>query len=251
MKKTLIIGIATLIFFGCSRTKKEYYKTGELKAEFSKDDKGLKQGEIIRYYKGGEIEFKTYYLNDTFNGKYEEYYTNGEPKIQTMLIMGVQNGEFLEYFPSGKIKQKSYYTNGKENGLFTYYYENGKIESAINMKNGFTQYYTKYDSLGNVIEKKHSMYLEILNSLNKKDSIKIRERIPGFVSTNMNPMFALIEKYGTIKEGDVPKMKYNTLDSAYYITFPPQKDTGRYVIKTFFRADRKYRNDLDTVITIK
>lgn len=97
------------------------------------------------------------------------------------------------------------------------------------------------------------MYLEILSSINKGDSIRIRQRIPGFVANSMNPIYAIIEKYGTIKTGDIPKMKLNPVDSMYYITFPPQKDTGRYVIRTFFHAvyKLKYPHKKDTMIIIR
>lgn len=251
MRYTIIYSLVIFVFFSCKQTTKKYYTTGELESEFYKDDKGLKQGDVITYYRNGVIASKGYCLNDTFNGKYEEYHPNGQLKIQTMIIKGVQDGELLEYFENGQLKQSSNYSNGKENGLFTYYYSNGKKESEITMKDGYTLFFTTFDSLGNVKEKKHSMYIEILSALNKKDSVKIKEIIPGFVATDSNPMFALIEKYGTIKTGDVPKMKFNSIDSSYYITFPPQKDTGRYVIKTFFRAESKYHNEADTIITIK
>lgn len=240
-----------LLCVGCNNATKKYYDSGELESEFYKDDKGLKQGDVITYYRNGSIASKGYCLNDTFNGKYEEYYPSGQLKIQTMIIKGIQEGELLEYYDNGNLKQRSYYSNGIENGSSSFFYSNGKISLEAMMKNGTTLYYTKYDSVGNQLEKKHSMYIEILSSLNKKDSIKIREFIPGFTATDRNPMFALIEKYGTIKTGDIPKMKFNPVDSAYYITFSPQKDTGRYVIKTFFRAENKYHNEADTIIIIK
>lgn len=247
----IFYSVITLIFISCNRTTKKHYKSGELESEFYIDDKGLKQGDVITYYRNGIIASKGYCLNDTFNGKYEEYYDNGQLKIQTMIIKGMQEGEFLEYFENGILKQKSNYINGKENGLFTYYYSNGKKESEITMKDGYTLFYTLFDSLGNVKEKKYSMYLEILSPLLKGDSIKIKERVPGFLSNDMNPIFAMIEKYGVVKTGDVPKMKFNPIDSSYYITLPPQIDTGKYVIKTFFRAERKYMNENDTIIIIK
>lgn len=251
MKKGLIFSLIIIFCISCSRTKKEYYQSGELKSEYYKDDNNLKQGEVLKYYKNGIIKSIGYCTNDTFNGIYKEYYSNSQLKIQTMFFKGLQNGEFLEYFDNGQIKQKSNYIDGKENGLFIYYYSNGKPESIINMKNGYTLHYTSYDSLGNIVDKKHSMYIEILSPLNKKDSIKIKERVPGFIASNTTPMFAVIEKYGTIREGEVPKMQFNPIDSAYYITFPPQKDTGKYVIKTFFRLENKYQNENDTIITLK
>lgn len=253
MKKILIIGIAIILTTSCGRTKKEYYRSGELKAEFQKDKKGLKQNELIRYYKNGQIESKEYYLNDTLNGTFENFYLNGNLKTKAMFIMGLQEGELVEYYLNSNIKQRANYLHGLSNGLNEFFHENGKISTIAILKNDTTEYFISFDSLGNMTEKRHSMYLEILSSLNRNDSVKIRQRVPGFIADNMNPIYALIEKYGTIKEGDVPKMKLNPLDSMYYITFPPQKDTGKYVIKTFFHAlpKFKFKHENDTVITIK
>jgi antitoxin component YwqK of YwqJK toxin-antitoxin module len=253
MRYIILLSLILLAFSGCKRTLKRYYSSGELEAEFYKDDKGLRQGDVITYYRNGNITTKGYCLNDTFVGEYMEYYADGQLKIHTTFLKGVQNGELLEYFEDGKIRQEANYVNGKSEGVNIFYYHNGKISTMAMLREGITQYYTTYDSLGNETEKKHSMYLEILSPLNKADSIIIRERIPGFVADNMNPMYAVIEKYGTIKEGDVPKMRLNPADSMYYITFPPQKDTGRYVIKTFFHAvyKLKYFHENDTIITIR
>jgi hypothetical protein len=253
MKHIIITSFIILLFGSCHRNTRNYYKSGELKEEFYKDSKGLKQGEAIRYYTSGSIEIKSNYVNDTLDGAFEEYYPNGQLKIRTAFIRGVQNGELVEYFDDGKIKQEANYVNGKSEGINTFYYHNGKISTRAILKESVTQYYTSYDSLGLIKDVRHSMYLEILSPLNKGDSIKIRERIPGFVSDNKNPMYALIEKYGTIKTGDVPKMKFNPVDSMYYITFSPQKDTGKYVIKTFFHAEYKlkYLHKNDTIIIIR
>jgi hypothetical protein len=238
IKKSIVI--ITSIFISCSREsmKTDYYPNGNVRSEVATVN-NLKQGEELGYFETGEVAWIRWYRNDTLEGPAIHYYTNGKPDVEGFFKKGKQSGLVKLYYQSGRLKVMENYTNGIPNGLRESYYLNGKVKMSGYSRSGQPEYYTEFDSLGNIIDKKHHIYFHILNELNTEDSIKIMVGIPGFIATPDKKMSkgwvsTSIQKYGLISEGTMPQMKYNKIDSCYYHVFPPVGETGSYLINIVF-----------------
>lgn len=249
--KTLI-AIIPILIYSCSNNQSTVvkYSNGKIKTESSVNEQNHKEGQSNHYSENGNIIWKTYYVNDTLEGPSIEYFPNGKIRLIANFNRGEQNGVLLEYFENGKLKQRSQYKMGFEDGFCQFFYQNGQLKLNAIKKRNFTQYFTEYDSLGNIMDKKHLMKIQILSPLTLNDSIKIKEKVPGFISKNDNSLFILIGKNNKALEGAYSKMKFNSNDSCYYFTIPPQKEKGEYRIETTFFSNNKYRNQKDTVIII-
>lgn len=253
MKKSIY-----LVFFFClllsacnNNLKKEYFNDGSLKKEYYCDENELKYGIVTEYYNDGRVKWQSYYFNDTLNGAYKEYHPNGRLSKITNLKNGLQDGRIITYSMNGKLLQNTQYKLGQREGLGLFFYQNGHKRITALAKNGLTQYKIEYDSItDNIIKEKHLIEISFLNELIKTDSIKIKANVMGFYNPETS-VFALIEKYGFIKEGDVPKMIFNIKDSCYYYTLPPQKEAGKYKIQISLLVNHKFEQKMDTVIMIR
>jgi hypothetical protein len=251
MNNKVIITLLIFLSFSCAKKViEEHYETGELSYKCDIDESGKKNGQGIKYYQNGQKIWECSYVNDKEEGFYIEYYINGQKKKEAKFKGGLQNGNYAEYLEDGKIKFSGQYINGKKEGEFLYYNTNGALDTKAMFKNDISIYYATYDSLGKIKDKKHRIALNLLSQLNTNDSIKIGLIAYGFISNPSTPLFISMERYGTIKEGEMPKMEFNKKDSSHYYTFPPQKEPGKYVIKTLFYSGNKFANHLDTIITI-
>lgn len=96
---------------------KDFYISGELRQEgyflhidslndnFSRFD-----GEIITYYKNGQILEKKYYSNGVLNGMYQQYTEKGTLKIESSYLAGELSGLHKEYDETGACKITEYNT---------------------------------------------------------------------------------------------------------------------------------------------
>ncbi|OQW96000.1 MAG: hypothetical protein BWK79_00400 [Beggiatoa sp. IS2] len=107
-------------------TTKEYYETGELKAEVTH-----KQGKVEskkEFLKNGKLEGETRYLDDKKHETRIEYYSTGELFRERQLIDGRLEGLEKEYYQNGKLKAERNYKNGKRHGNAIGYYSNGNLQ---------------------------------------------------------------------------------------------------------------------------
>jgi hypothetical protein len=251
IKAICLLTVCCLLFSCRDNTKKVFYPSGKLKQEYRVDEKGLKQGEVISFYEDGTIRFKQNYINDTASGESTEYYPNGQIQIKGFFKNGLQEGPSTEYYQGGQIKARRIYVNGLENGEFAFYFSNGKLKmKGVTKDDTITLYYSLFDSLGNILEKKHRMWLHLLSELSPDDTIKVKAVIPGLYGNQESPVFILVRKNSENKEGTLPKMSFNPIDSAYYYSIPPLKDTGNFLININFFQKPSFVNKLDTVISI-
>lgn len=134
-------------------------------------------------FPNGNLKTKTSYLENYYDGKYEEYFTNGKPYLVANYANGIDNGIREEYFNSGQLKirqnfvdgklegkYEQYFQNGQLNikgdvvndkleGQWLYYFSNGKIFKELNFKNGMRegrsiQYYANGQKLTECFYKK-------------------------------------------------------------------------------------------------
>ncbi|GGG20787.1 hypothetical protein GCM10011344_21900 [Dokdonia pacifica] len=130
----------------------------ELKASYTEDSDGKKQGAFISYkkngavekqgayqndlkegawiyYRDGQVQRKVFYKNDTLQGK-AYYYHEGEELYQWNWKDGKSDGYNERIHPNGELYFKGNYVNGELEGLSQYFYDNGQVSGSRNYKNG-------------------------------------------------------------------------------------------------------------------
>jgi len=165
--------ISTL--FSCTDIHKEYYSNGVIKSEieyiekipngvYKKYDRkgnliekgnflnGKMNGICIWYYDNGFIDTKAEYLNGVENGTITKYNKAGILQDSGRMINGKQEGLTYRFFPNGKLNIIQEYHNDTSNGIFKEYYLNESLLMYAKITKGITNYYVKYDSLGNFIK---------------------------------------------------------------------------------------------------
>lgn len=146
---------------------KEFYRSGELKAEGSYKD-NLKVGNWKYFYLDGELEQTGSYQRGLPNGMWTWYYPNGQTWREEEYLMGREEGMSIEYSDSGTVLAKGNYVDGfrdgkwffeindhREEGRFFegertgdwkhYYLDNGQLQFEgkfeNNLENGMHVYY--------------------------------------------------------------------------------------------------------------
>ena len=113
---------------------KEYYETGELKAN-GKYENGLKIGEWKFWYENGKMEQKGLYVKgEKPHGDWVWYYKNEQILRKETYINGIENGFLTEYSDSGSVITYGEYVDGLEEGLWTY--NTGDIKMEGEYKEG-------------------------------------------------------------------------------------------------------------------
>ena len=243
--------IAMVFLASCENKKTVKYPNGEIMAEIEVNNKGHNHGKKIGYFENGKIQLEAVYQNDTLNGPYTDYYENGNKRVECTYNNGNINGIHKSYYYTGQIKSVTNYKNDLYDGNVLFYYTNGLVKTKAVFKNNQYLYYLKYDSIGNVIDKDYFIQIDILNKLSKNDSLKIKAKIHYFVNTESRPIFTYLYKYPLTTEILGQNMLFNRIDSSYYFTFMPVKDTGKYAIGVSFSLENKFSIRTDSIITIK
>lgn len=168
-----------IILFSCENMEKEYYKNGNIKAKYHKQN-GLLHGNYFQYDSLGILtsqhiydlgkrkDSSIYYRND--NIWYLNYYVNGKIHSQK------------KYYPNGKIEEYGNLDN--ENipiGKWKFYNKNGYLEEVkefkiINGKSYLNQHWF-FDINGDTLKEKGTYYdLDFVS-----DTINLSEPIVGIV----------------------------------------------------------------------
>lgn len=128
---------------------KEFYNTGELKAE-GRYRQNLKQGLWKYYFKNGQIEQMGQYLKGKPDGDWTWYYPTGEVLREEVFYLGLEDGESKEYNPDGSIIYQGNYSEGEKIGKWFYQMGNYREEGEYidGMRNGkWLAYYKNTDNL--------------------------------------------------------------------------------------------------------
>lgn len=105
---------------------KEFYETGELKAEMQ-----YRSGKLIakkQFLRDGRLEYDMKIVEDKRHETEFEYYQTGELFRQRQLVNGVREGLEKEYYTSGKTKAERNYKSGKRHGAARGYHRNGNLQ---------------------------------------------------------------------------------------------------------------------------
>ena len=108
------------------------YQDGELINEIYWTEDGLDYGELIFYFKNGEIWKKGNLKDGKRDGEFIEYGFFGTRDIYHKRIVqnykdGKLDGEYINYFNTGDVNVVGSYKDGKLEGKYTYYDKDGKI----------------------------------------------------------------------------------------------------------------------------
>jgi uncharacterized protein len=122
---------------------KEYYETGELKAEGNYKN-NEKTGLWKWYYVNGKLDqIGSFGQGEMPEGDWKWYYENGRILMEEGFSAGKPEGTYKEYNDSGIVIVKGQYQDGLEEGTWTYYIngttQEGKYKEG--MKDGLWKFY--------------------------------------------------------------------------------------------------------------
>lgn len=121
---------------------KEYYETGELKAEGSYKD-NLKVGKWKYYYRDGNLEQIGDYLRGMPEGIWTWYYPNQEVWREEEYRMGREDGPSVEYSDSGQVIAQGEYIDGFKEGEWFFQLNDHRAEGTYfeGLRNGEWRHY--------------------------------------------------------------------------------------------------------------
>lgn len=113
----------------------EYYDcTRDLKAKYSINDKGQKDGVLVEFYEDGTLKNILTYKEDKLNGEYKEFSIRGK-LIETGYYQNdIKEGNVIKFVNDGMLE--GYQKNGKMIGeaVFSSKYENNNLKTRIHVK---------------------------------------------------------------------------------------------------------------------
>jgi len=145
-----------------------YYQHGKKSLEITYKN-GLKEGEMMRFFRNGKIESIENYTNDTLNGISLRYEEDGILISELFYKNGKKDGIVKQYFPDGSLFFTGQYVEGNYDGHWEYFDDEGFKVGEGHFVNG-KGVLIGYDSEGNVIKKVH-----YLNNFIHKEEIYSKE----------------------------------------------------------------------------
>jgi antitoxin component YwqK of YwqJK toxin-antitoxin module len=113
---------------------KEFYETGEIKAEYL-----YKAGKLVakkEFRRDGKLAYEL----SSEDGKKKEtrmlYYPTGELFRERTLINGLRHGVEYDYYRNGQTKAERNYQNGKKEGSAKGFHSNGQLQRDFQFENG-------------------------------------------------------------------------------------------------------------------
>ncbi len=131
---------------------KEYYITGELKAqgEYSNDKK---IGEWVYYYSNGKVEQRGKYGKDNKpTGDWKWFYESGNLLRSESFIKGLPEGEMIEYTDSSEIVTKGVFSDGEKEGFWVSNDGDMRYEGEYKGGNRYGKWKTFYNGNGKQAE---------------------------------------------------------------------------------------------------
>lgn len=144
--KIVFCSIMFLVMFGCTDVRKDYYDTGELKAEYTFNDEGYYHGEYRLYYKNGYLHEVVNYIDGVLQGEGIRYDSLGNLLVKGKFLDGKKHGKVINYHPNGKISIFLTYDKDIKNGWTKIYSDNGKLTYEALSRNDTTIYSRNYET---------------------------------------------------------------------------------------------------------
>ena len=253
----LFIWSLFLFFASCKDNRKEYYPTGELKAEYKIKSNHL-HGAVKEYYKNGTLKEKAFYKNGELEGIKKVYYKNGKLDYETEFKNNIENGFHKDYSKEGILVAEGYFIDGKQDGITRWYFPDGKIEQEEEFKNGIPHgIYKSYYENGQIKlyalrDRNNTVFYK---EYTKKGDLKDEYRLISIEFENDSIYFgeqckAELQVYGALPEKsylevfladmetdfDIPFEKILLKEGkATYTTIPDM--TGRHILNARIKVD--------------
>jgi len=130
MQKILLEILLLRIMLSCTKYQKDYYNSGNIKANYKTDKNGNWHGLYKKFYNNGRLEFKCNYSQGFPDGLARFYYPNGELKMIKPFKMGLLDGTVKGYDTNGIFNYSEKHLNGNILGYY-YYDANGKMINGL------------------------------------------------------------------------------------------------------------------------
>ena len=155
MKKGAILLLIIIVLISCSnKHKKEYYKSGRLKKDYTLNDSGQFNGTYKEYYENGKLMVEAHLINGHFDGMKRGYYENGDIKFSCEGKAGRLNGYLRRYNEGKELTAIEYYKD--DSIVFIQNYEKGVFaewSQSVNLNINKEEY-----SIGEQVLLKTSIY---------------------------------------------------------------------------------------------
>jgi antitoxin component YwqK of YwqJK toxin-antitoxin module len=101
-----------------------------------KDNKGLKQGVWMKFYKTDTVFSKGQFKNDKPFGTFYAYYPSGKINFTRIYDATGRKSIFKSYYENGKLKLIGYYNLQNKDSIWKYYGETDSLVATEFYKNG-------------------------------------------------------------------------------------------------------------------
>ena len=91
---------------------------------------------IVGWYKNGQMEFESNYLDGKRSGRQVRWYKNGQMEYESNYIDDIENGRQTSWYQNGQLKEISNYKFGMPDEMVTKWREDGEKSSEISYKFG-------------------------------------------------------------------------------------------------------------------
>lgn len=192
IKLNLIVSILLILVFfvSCSKSKKEYFENGNLKAEYQTTKKGSLEGEFKLYYKNGNIKSIDLFKNNIKIDSSKFYDSLNSKTIKKVVFWNKNSLEnyYLKNYEKGEIFNEGQISNSLKTGKWKYY-KDKKIDKVLQYKNiNDIQYLNQgwyFDKLGDTIEESGNNYKFNYSGTQKKKLTEVD------ISITYNPLIAI------------------------------------------------------------
>ena len=97
---------------------------------------GKLDGSSKKWYRNGQLEYKTNSINDENDRLHIEWYENGQLKSERNYKEGKENGFQKQWYKSGQLQSEASFKDGSLDGLKKYWYKSGQLLYEENYKEG-------------------------------------------------------------------------------------------------------------------
>jgi len=113
MKKIILLSLGLVAVLNADVVK-EFYPSGKIKSEINKNEKGLTDGLVKKFYENGNLKEVFTMGKNSFQGEYKSFYENGKIKEKINFSNGLMNGDFITYSKDGKVAKTEKYKYGEK-----------------------------------------------------------------------------------------------------------------------------------------
>ncbi len=236
MKTIYSFAIITVLTLGCTDPLPE---ESTPKTETQKKSKE-KHGLVETFREDGSQIAKVNYVHGSREGVSYNYYPNGNVKLEINYKENKKEGVAKWFYESGKLYMETNYVGGKKNGIEKRFFESGVLQAEIPYNLDKLCVGTKeYNSSGKLIEKKHTMQIDVSNTVSLDGRLTYKVYMPKtknvefFVSEHMMDGDCLSEFAGAGLETPDGSLEHS-------LVIPPNSSfIGTLIVYAKYKSYRK------------